>query len=154
MQDSWTWNYIDTWYPTVPGWPTKSQSRDVLASTRIAVWARFFPQHILPGVTRGLRLSERELADLQNECSRTLAEEKGKYCYFFRGRRQESLRPSLDIRIGSLGVTISREVLIGPCFRTPDLNSQTNNSTALWEMQAVLAQILRIRTTVVQMMLS
>ena len=42
-----------------------------------------FSQHILPGVTRGLGLSERELAELQSECSKTLAGEKGKYCYFY-----------------------------------------------------------------------
>ena len=30
-QDSWMWKYIDTRYLTVPGWRTKSRSRDVLA---------------------------------------------------------------------------------------------------------------------------
>ena len=42
-----------------------------------------FSQHVLPGVTRGLGLSDGELADLQSECSKTLAGEKGKYCYFY-----------------------------------------------------------------------
>lgn len=40
-------------------------------------------KHTLPSVTRGLGLSEGELADLQSECLKSLAGEEGKYWCFY-----------------------------------------------------------------------
>lgn len=49
-----------------------------------------FSEHALPGITRDLGLGRVELRELQDECVRCLAEEKGKYCNFYVtiGRRQ------------------------------------------------------------------
>lgn len=49
-----------------------------------------FSEHALPGITRDLGLGLMELRELQDECLRCLAGEKGKYCNFYVtvGRKQ------------------------------------------------------------------
>ena len=47
------------------------------------VMGPLFSEHVLPGITRGLGLSQTELGELQEECLRCLAGEKGKYCNFY-----------------------------------------------------------------------
>ena len=45
--------------------------------------ASLFTKHMIPGVTRGLGLSEQEINELKEDCFKTLAAEEGKYFHFY-----------------------------------------------------------------------
>ena len=44
---------------------------------------RVISENALPGITRGLGIGEKEMAELQEECMRCMAAEEGKYWIFY-----------------------------------------------------------------------